>query len=83
MRKAAISSGVIGVVLLVAGGLLAWWITPSYIARLPSNYNKTRTYTGTIRSLVSAPFLDLAAGLPGMPASFLLVPESTMVVQLR
>ena len=50
MRKAAITCGVIGIVLLVAGGLLAWWITPTYIARLPSNYNKTRTYTGTIRS---------------------------------
>ncbi len=50
MRKAAITCGVIGIVLLVAAGLLAWWITPTYIARVPSNYNKTRTYTGTIRS---------------------------------
>lgn len=53
MRKAAISSGILGVILLVAAGLMAWWITPSYIARLPSDYNKTRTYTGTIGSLLN------------------------------
>ncbi|MGO8956492.1 MAG: DUF3068 domain-containing protein [Streptosporangiaceae bacterium] len=51
MRKAAISFGALGVVLLVAAGLMAWWITPTYIARVPSDYNKTRTYDGTIRSL--------------------------------
>jgi hypothetical protein len=73
MRKAAIASGVIGVILLVAGGLLAWWITPSYIARLPSNYNKTRTYTGTIRSLVNPAALatgNLSAAIrTGLPAT--------------
>jgi hypothetical protein len=52
MRKAAITSGVIGLILLIAGGLLAWWITPSYVARVPSDYNKTRTYDGTINSLL-------------------------------
>jgi Porin PorA len=52
MRKAAIASGVLGLIFLLAAALLAWWITPSYIARLPSSYNKTRTYDGTIRSLV-------------------------------
>jgi len=73
MRKAAIASGVIGVVLLVAAGLLAWWITPSYIARLPSNYNKTRTYDGTIHSLLNPAALasgDLAAAVrTGLPAT--------------
>jgi hypothetical protein len=53
MRKAAIASGVIGLILLIAGGLLAWWITPSYVARVPSDYNKTRTYSGTIQSLLN------------------------------
>jgi hypothetical protein len=53
MRKAAISCGVIGVVLLVAAGLMAWWITPSYIARLPGSYNKTRIYAGTISTLIN------------------------------
>ena len=53
MRKAAVSCGVIGIILLVAAGLMAWWITPSYIARLPSDYNKTRTYDGTIKSLLN------------------------------
>jgi len=52
MRKAAISCGILGVILLVAAGLMAWWITPSYIARIPSNYNKTRTYDGTISRLL-------------------------------
>ncbi len=73
MRKAAISLGVIGVILLVAGGLLAWWITPSYIARLPSNYNKTRTYTGTIRTLVNPAALatgNLSSAVKtGLPAT--------------
>jgi Porin PorA len=53
MRKAAIACGVVGVVLLVAAGLMAWWITPTYIARLPSNYDKTRTYAGTISSVIN------------------------------
>ncbi len=64
MRKAAVTCGVIGVILLVAGGLLAWWITPSYIAQLPSSYNKTRTYDGTIHKL-----LDPAALAAGNPAA--------------
>lgn len=53
MRKTAISSGVIGLILLIAAGLMAWWITPSYIARMPGDYNKTRTYDATIRTLFS------------------------------
>src|SRR5260370_16692212 len=73
MRKAAISSGVIGVVLLVAAGLMAWWITPTYIARLPDNYNKTRTYVGTIRSLFVPSALasgNLSAAIKtGLPAT--------------
>ncbi len=51
MRKAAITCGVVGLILLIVGGLLAWWITPSYVAQVPSNYNKTRTYDGTIHKL--------------------------------
>ncbi len=73
MRKAAVASGVIGVVLLVAAGLMAWWITPSYIARVPSDYNKTRTYNGTIRSLFDPAALasgNLAAAIrTGLPAT--------------
>ena len=53
MRKAAIACGVVGVVLLVAAGLMAWWITPTYIARLPSDYSKVRTYDGTIGTLIN------------------------------
>jgi hypothetical protein len=51
MRKAAVTCGVIGVISLVIAALLAWWITPSFVARVPSNYNKTRTYDGTIHKL--------------------------------
>jgi len=53
MRKAAISSGVVGLVLLIGAALMAFWITPSYIARLPSTYNKTRTYSGTLSTLIN------------------------------
>jgi hypothetical protein len=60
MRKAAVACGVIGLICLIAAALLAWWITPSYVARVPSNYNKTRTYTGTIHTLVN--FAALGTG---------------------
>ncbi len=53
MRKTAISCGVVGVIFLVAAALLAFWITPKLIARLPSDSNTTRTYDGQIRSLVN------------------------------
>ncbi|HXZ65666.1 MAG TPA: porin PorA family protein [Streptosporangiaceae bacterium] len=73
MRKAAVACGVIGLVLLICGGLLAWWITPSYIARLPGNYNKTRTYDGTIHALFNPAALatgDLAAAIrTNLPAT--------------
>jgi hypothetical protein len=73
MRKAAITSGVIGLILLLAAALLAWWITPAFIARTPSDYNKTRTYTGTIRSLVVPSALatgNLSAAVKtGVPAT--------------
>jgi len=73
MRKAAISSGVIGLVLLIAAALMAWWITPSYIARMPSTYNKTRTYDATIRTLFNPAALasgNLAGAIKtGVPAT--------------
>jgi hypothetical protein len=73
MRKAAITSGVIGLLLLLAAALLAWWITPAFIARTPSDYNKTRTYSGTIRSLVVPSALatgNLSAAIKtGVPAT--------------
>ncbi len=52
MRKTAISLAVVGVVFLVAAGLLAFWITPQYIARLPGDSNTTRTYGGQIAVVV-------------------------------
>ncbi len=73
MRKAAIASGLIGLILLIAAGLMAWWITPSYIARMPANYNKTRDFTGTIDSVVNPAALstgNLSAAIKtGLPAS--------------
>jgi hypothetical protein len=73
MRKAAIVSAVTGLILLIGAGLMAWWITPSYIARMPSDYNKTRTYDGTIRTLFDPAALasgNLAAAIKtGLPAT--------------
>ncbi len=73
MRKAAISSGVLGLILLVAAGLLAWWITPSFVARLPGGYNKTRTYDATIAIEVNPAALttgNLATAIKtGVPAT--------------
>ncbi|TVZ05929.1 DUF3068 domain-containing protein [Trebonia kvetii] len=73
MRKTAISSGVIGLVLLISAGLMAWWITPSYIARVPSDFNKTRTYDATIRTLFNPAALatgNLAGAIKtGLPAT--------------
>ncbi len=53
MRITAVVSGIIGVILIVAAFLLAFWITPSYIARLQSNTNTVRNYDGQIRTLVN------------------------------
>ena len=64
MRKAAITSGALGLILLVAAALLSWWITPSYIARMPGDYNKTRTYDATISTLFN-PAALAAGNLPG------------------
>ena len=73
MRKAAISSGVVGLILLVGSALLAWWVTPSYIARMPSDYNKTRTFDATIHTLFNPAALqagNLAGAIKtGVPAT--------------
>ncbi len=73
MRKTAIASGAVGIVLLVAAGLLAWWITPSYIARLPGNANHLSTSTGTMRELADPAALasgNLARAIrTGLPAT--------------
>ena len=73
MRKTAIASGVIGLVLLIAAGLMAWWVTPSYIARMPGNYDKSRTYDATIRTLFNPAALatgNLAGAIKtGLPAT--------------
>jgi hypothetical protein len=62
MRKAAVTCGAIGLIFLLFAALLAWWITPSFVARLPSSYNKTRTYDGTIHKLLVP--ADLAGANP-------------------
>ncbi|HCU94045.1 MAG TPA: hypothetical protein DHU96_15505 [Actinobacteria bacterium] len=59
MRKTAVACGIAGVILLAAAGLLAFWITPAFIARLPGDSNTVRTYDGQIRSLINpAPLLQ-------------------------
>ena len=52
MTKTRIACAVVGVLSLVAAALLAWWITPSYVARTPSGKNIERTYDGTFQSLL-------------------------------
>jgi hypothetical protein len=64
MRKAAVTCGAIGLVFLLFAALLAWWITPSFVARLPSSYNKTRTYDGTIHKLFNPAALAIRTNLP-------------------
>jgi Porin PorA len=59
MRKTAISLGVVGVVFLVAAALLAFWITPQFIARLPSGPNTTRTYSGRVTAVLNPAALRL------------------------
>jgi hypothetical protein len=66
MRKAAIACGAVGLVFFLAAGLLAFWITPAFIARLPADSNTTRTYTGTIQRVVNPAALkrgDFAAAV--------------------
>jgi hypothetical protein len=53
MRKTAVACGIVGAILLAAAGLLAFWVTPAFIARLPSGSNTVRTFDGQIRSLVN------------------------------
>ena len=82
MRKTAISSVATGLILLIVAALMSWWITPSYIARMPGNYNKTRTYDATIRTLFSPAALatgNLAGAIKtGLPAT---VAETVKVQQ--
>lgn len=53
MRKIAIACGALGLILVVAAFLLAFWITPSYIARLSGNTNTVRNYNGRVLTLVN------------------------------
>lgn len=53
MRKTAIACGALGLILVLAAFLLAFWITPSYIARLQSNSNTVRNYDGRVLTLVN------------------------------
>jgi hypothetical protein len=54
MRKIAIGvCGVLGVIFVAGAFLLAFWITPSYVARLQSSTNVVRNYNGTVRTLLN------------------------------
>ncbi|MGE5290753.1 MAG: porin PorA family protein [Micromonosporaceae bacterium] len=71
MRKTAISLGVVGVVFVIAAALLAFWITPTFIARLPGDSNTTRTYSGRVTTVLIPAVLqqgNLAAAIRhGLP----------------
>ena len=53
MTKTRIACAVVGVLSLVAAALMAWWITPSYVARIPSGKDINRTYDGTFQTLLN------------------------------
>ena len=52
MTKTRIACAVVGVLSLVAAALMAWWITPSYVARIPDGKNISRNYEGTFQTLL-------------------------------
>lgn len=57
MRRTAIVLAVIAAIFLAAAALLAFWVTPQFVARLPSDSNTTRTYDGQIRTLLDPALL--------------------------
>jgi hypothetical protein len=63
----------VGLILVLAAFLLAFWIAPSYIARLQSNSNTVRNYDGQVLTLVNP-----AALSSGNPASAVVtgIPET-------
>lgn len=52
MIKTRIACAVVGVLSLVAAALMAWWITPSYVARIPADKTISRDYEGTFQTLL-------------------------------
>ncbi|WP_370084654.1 porin PorA family protein [Streptacidiphilus sp. MAP12-16] len=48
------TAGVVGVVLIAGAFVLSFVITPVFVARLPSDTNAQRTYTGTFATLLDA-----------------------------
>jgi hypothetical protein len=73
MRKTAIACGAVGLFLVLVAFLLAFWITPSYIARLQGNSNTVRNYDGQVLTVVNPAALgsgNLAAAVTtGVPES--------------
>lgn len=53
MRKTAVACGAVGVILVAAAFLLAFWITPTYVARLQGSTNTVRNYNGQVQTLVN------------------------------
>ncbi|NUR26244.1 MAG: DUF3068 domain-containing protein [Catenulispora sp.] len=54
MTKTRIACAVVGVISLVAAALMAWLVTPKWVARVPSGRAIDRTYEGTFQSLLDA-----------------------------
>src|SRR5512139_1291035 len=52
MTKTRITCAVLGVVSLVAAALLAWWITPTFVARVPDGRDTKRALEGTFQTLL-------------------------------
>lgn len=50
--KTRIACAVLGVICLVAAALLAWLVTPKWVARVPSGHTVDRAYEGTFQTLL-------------------------------
>ncbi|GAA1996995.1 DUF3068 domain-containing protein [Catenulispora subtropica] len=66
MTKTSITCAVVGVISLVAAALMAWLVTPTWVARVPSGRAIDRSYEGTFQTLLDPAALaqgNLAAAI--------------------
>ncbi|NUR63250.1 MAG: DUF3068 domain-containing protein [Catenulispora sp.] len=66
MTNTRLACAVVGVISLLAAALLAWLITPKWVARVPSGKSIDRTYEGTLQTLLDPATLaqgNLAAAI--------------------
>jgi hypothetical protein len=71
MSKLKIALAALGGLCLLAAALLAWWITPTFVARVPDGRTLHRSYQGTFQTLLDPRLVasgDLAGAIKvGLP----------------